>query len=621
MPKAGSLMSSVVGGLLYAIIVFPEIGCTVVTGVRTPTPTPTVAVTGVSVSPTSASVNVGSTTFLTATVSPSNATNKNVTWSSSNSSVAAVNSVGIVSGIAAGNATVTATTVDGGFKASSAITVNNTTASYILTIATSGNGTTNPAAGDHTYAAGTAVGVTATPANGATFTGWSGATTGTANPVSITMDGNKVLTASFSGGGTVGSFCSVGSKSVQITEIDVGGTVVTNEDEAALKPLVISPIPSGGSRLAWMGSDGNVHITQLDANDQVTGTSLSLTAHDFSDLYADNKGGVLLATRNAQGGGELNCGQPANLCGTPPNPAIACYDMYMLRFDGGKETWATELTSSSPSLPPYSTGPNGPEVSMIWWYAHHGRIAWDGENYAGYFGSALSVSESSCINIHQGDRMKVVAPSGALQSGGFDWGCSHSGYERIVWDQADNKFVTVCKTDNHNQIALAPSLTTIYPVDLNYSNMGNIVRAQGGGHWLTTSNIRSGQKASTDGLADVHLLHFSSGAADKDIVLASDPGLNDRAPHLAAYGMSQLLAAWETSTATGDLAVDDPNRKLYVQAVDATTGVAQGSPFHVVGITGNRYEDFRAFPDGSVAYPAPGSSSTKVKILRILPCN
>ena len=47
-----------------------------------------VAVTGVSVSPTTASVPAGGTTTLTATVAPSNATNKNVTWSSSNTAVA-----------------------------------------------------------------------------------------------------------------------------------------------------------------------------------------------------------------------------------------------------------------------------------------------------------------------------------------------------------------------------------------------------------------------------------------------------------------------------------------------------------------------------------------------------
>jgi hypothetical protein len=109
------------------------------------------------------------------------------------------------------------------------------------------------------------------------------------------------------------------------------------------------------------------------------------------------------------------------------------------------------------------------------------------------------------------------------------------------------------------------------------------------------------------------------GTADKDIVLASETGLNNRAPHLAAYGQSQLLAAWETSTRTGDLVRSDTSRKLYVQALDRATGAANG-PALQVEVKGNRYQDFVAFPDGSVAFAAPGSSATRIKILRILPC-
>ncbi|EPX62255.1 hypothetical protein D187_008442 [Cystobacter fuscus DSM 2262] len=413
--------------------------------------------------------------------------------------------------------------------------------------------------------------------------------------------------------------CNITQDRVRITEVDVGATVVSNEDEVALKPLVISPIPSGGSRLAWMGNDGKVHITQLDASDRPVGTSFGLPANDFADLYADNTGGTLLLTRNAKGGGTLNCGAPTNLCGSPPNPPVPCYDMYMVRFDGTTETWATVLTSSSETLPPYSTGPTGPSVYMIWWYAHHGRIAFDGTRYAGYFGAAISVSQNGCINIHQGDRMKVVGTDGKLQSGGFDWGCSHSGYERLIWDPTARKFVSICKTDNNNRIAFAPTYKTIQPVDLAYSNLGNMVTATGGGYWLTTSNIRSGQTPNANGLADVHLLHFVDGAPDKDLVLASDAGLNNRAPHLAAYGQSQLLAAWETSTRTGDLVRSDTSRKLYVQALDRATGAANG-PALQVDVKGNRYQDFVAFPDGSVAFAAPGSSATRIKILRILPC-
>ncbi|KUF87483.1 hypothetical protein AM588_10003388 [Phytophthora nicotianae] len=61
---------------------------------------------------------------------------------------------------------------------------------------------------------------------------------------------------------------------------------------------------------------------------------------------------------------------------------------------------------------------------MIWWYAHHGRIAFDGKNWAAYFGAAVSTSEGGCINIHQGDRMKVVDPTGKITADedSFDWG-------------------------------------------------------------------------------------------------------------------------------------------------------------------------------------------------------
>ena len=75
-------------------------------------PVQDVAVTSVSVSPTSASVKAGATTTLSATVSPSNATNKTVTWTSSNTSVAKVSN-GVVTGVAKGTATITATSNNG----------------------------------------------------------------------------------------------------------------------------------------------------------------------------------------------------------------------------------------------------------------------------------------------------------------------------------------------------------------------------------------------------------------------------------------------------------------------------------------------------------------------------
>ena len=50
---------------------------------------------------------------LTATVSPANATAPAVSWSSGNTAVATVGSPGLVTGVAAGTATITVTTQDG----------------------------------------------------------------------------------------------------------------------------------------------------------------------------------------------------------------------------------------------------------------------------------------------------------------------------------------------------------------------------------------------------------------------------------------------------------------------------------------------------------------------------
>ena len=81
--------------------------------------------TSISLNKTSATLYLDQTLQLTATVSPSNATDKSVVWSSSNNSIATVSSTGLVTAIATGNATITATTADGSdLSATCEITVN-----------------------------------------------------------------------------------------------------------------------------------------------------------------------------------------------------------------------------------------------------------------------------------------------------------------------------------------------------------------------------------------------------------------------------------------------------------------------------------------------------------------
>lgn len=85
-----------------------------------------VHVTGISLDCASKEIEVKDTFKLNALVTPSNATVKNVTWTSSNSEVATVDQNGNVKGISVGKATITVETADGGLKATCAITVKKT---------------------------------------------------------------------------------------------------------------------------------------------------------------------------------------------------------------------------------------------------------------------------------------------------------------------------------------------------------------------------------------------------------------------------------------------------------------------------------------------------------------
>ena len=107
--------SAIVAAVLSAAILF---SCDPEKGGKT------IAVSGVSINQTSINLAVGGSETLTATISPAEATNKSVSWSSSNMGVASVDYSGKVTGVMAGSATITVTTADGSKTATCSVTVS-----------------------------------------------------------------------------------------------------------------------------------------------------------------------------------------------------------------------------------------------------------------------------------------------------------------------------------------------------------------------------------------------------------------------------------------------------------------------------------------------------------------
>lgn len=124
--SSNELVATVSNGTIYAL----NVGSATITaeaGGRTAkcdVVVSSVRVTGISVSPSSATMTVGDTRYVYATISPSNATNKDYRWITSDSSVASVTSSGYVSARSSGKATITAIAEDGGHNDNCVITVN-----------------------------------------------------------------------------------------------------------------------------------------------------------------------------------------------------------------------------------------------------------------------------------------------------------------------------------------------------------------------------------------------------------------------------------------------------------------------------------------------------------------
>jgi uncharacterized repeat protein (TIGR02543 family) len=136
--------------------------------------------------------------------------------------------------------------------------------SHTLTIVTSpsagGSVVRSPNAGS--YTAGTTITLTATPATGYSFTGWSGDLSGTKNPETITMDTDKTVTASFALNTGSIMVLTIGSKMISVdgkqVPIDAAPDIFNSRTFIPIRII----IDTFGGTVAWDASEQKVTIVR-----------------------------------------------------------------------------------------------------------------------------------------------------------------------------------------------------------------------------------------------------------------------------------------------------------------------------------------------------------------------
>src|SRR5436309_485681 len=179
-----------------------------------------VPVASVAVSPVAAGLTVGATTQLTATPEDSSGTaltGRAVTWATSNGAVATVSASGLVTGVAAGSATITATSE--GQSGTSAITVTNVPARDV---------TANPATASLTVGATTQLTATPKDSNG-TALGGRVVTWGTSNAAIATVSASGLARGVAAGSATITATSEgkSGTAAMTVTNVPVATVTVT----------------------------------------------------------------------------------------------------------------------------------------------------------------------------------------------------------------------------------------------------------------------------------------------------------------------------------------------------------------------------------------------------------
>ena len=279
-------------------------------------------VSSITVSPTTATIAMGNQQQLTATILPANASNKNMTWTSSNTNVATVSSLGMVTSVAPGTCNITVTTQDGNKNAISVITVNPYPVSKIISTCDSNTDWTSAST----------VTVNSTDKKEGTASLQSVGATGT-----VTTDFKKVFSPPINTGSTIAN----GNLQFWYFVSDINAHDTANQVE----------LGSGGAfdknEFSWNIDTKNANtplqngwnlVTLPFSTATITGGTPDLSAINWFRIYRTKKASVTTKIDQIIVDGTLNTDTNIFLSGVSVFPNPLKHDKLSIKVDGANES-------------------------------------------------------------------------------------------------------------------------------------------------------------------------------------------------------------------------------------------------------------------------------------------
>jgi len=303
--------------------------------------------------------------------------------------------------------------------------------------------------------------------------------------------------------------CGVLHERVEISAIDVSPRevqVLTDRDRTAW-PVMMDIGPHGGGMIAWTGTDGRVHLTPFDAEDQREGPDIDIEGEEVRGLQVHGDGAALLVKR-----GDV---------------------MTLLRIDrDGEVLWEKDLVGNANQSVAGSKWVDG--------WGREGRLGWDGSRYLAYFGHT---QQFGAQGKHQGDLLWYFDSSGEKADGGWDWGCSHSLDVRLTHN--GTRFGPVCLSDAFPEKAmLFHHRTRIRPEPSGNESGGSEGRLGGLVPMDDGFAFSFGSPDAGRTLRDIGIVFLDNdGQPGAEHWLTDTSGVDEEAPHLARYG-EDFLASW-----------------------------------------------------------------------------